>query len=113
MVLKLEIPGTELFDEETQEFISLRPTTLQLEHSLIAICRWESKWKKPFLDDQVKTWEETLDYFVCMSLNTSVDEWVFKSLTQEQVQEIQEYIYQLEHFRLPFIPPPRHNFQLV
>lgn len=92
MVFKLEIPGTELFDEETQEFISLRPTTLQLEHSLIAISRWESKWKKPFLVDQVKTREETLDYFSCMSLSTSVDELAFQNLTQEQFQQIQEYI---------------------
>ena len=42
MSIKIEVKGAELFDEKTERFIDVKPTTLTLEHSLIAVSKWES-----------------------------------------------------------------------
>ena len=44
------MPAGEFFDEEKQEFVKLKKDqTLQLEHSLVSLSKWESKWCKPYL----------------------------------------------------------------
>ena len=48
-MLKITIPGQEFWDEGKEEFVSTKGTTLQLEHSLVSLSKWESKWHKPFL----------------------------------------------------------------
>ena len=58
-MLKITIPGKEMFNEETQEFFETKSYTIQLEHSLVSVSKWESKWNKPFLGKQEKTVEET------------------------------------------------------
>ena len=47
-MLKIKIPKSEYFDESTQEFRYIKEQTLTLEHSLVSISKWESKWNKPF-----------------------------------------------------------------
>ena len=61
-MLQIKIPATEMFDERTQEFVTFKEHTLQLEHSLISLSKWESKWGKAFLSKHTKTFEETIDY---------------------------------------------------
>ena len=94
-MLQLIVPATEseLFDENTYEFITIKTKeqVLQLEHSLISLSKWESKWCKPFLTKEQKTKEETLDYIRCMTLN-SVSPDVYKHLTKENLEEIEKYI---------------------
>ena len=81
-MLEIKIPESESFDNEKQEFITEKEVTLQLEHSLISISKWESKWNKPFLDNKIeKTSEETLDYVKCMTIN-KVDDSVYLRLIQ-------------------------------
>lgn len=75
-MLELVVPASELFDE-TVGFIQTKQTVLQLEHSLISISKWESKWKKPYLSDKEKTNEEILDYIKCMTLTKDVDQNVY------------------------------------
>ena len=53
-MLEIKIPESESFDNEKQEFIIEKEVTLQLEHSLISISKWESKWNKPFLDNKIE-----------------------------------------------------------
>ena len=91
-MLTITIPATEEFDERKGEFVYLKEQTLQLEHSLLSISKWESKWCKPFLSKQDKTLEETIDYIKCMTLNKNVDDDVYGCLTQANVNEINEYI---------------------
>ena len=67
-MLQITIPEVELWDEKNQRFINVRQQTLSLEHSLVSISKWESKWCKPFLTKQEKTLEETIDYIKCMTL---------------------------------------------
>lgn len=91
-MLQITIPELELFDEEKQEFVYTEKQTLQMEHSLVSLSKWESKWCKPFLSKEEKTREEVLDYVKCMTLNENVDPSVFNYLTNENVSEINEYI---------------------
>lgn len=44
-MLLLTIPATELFNNKTQEFISIPEKKIQLEHSLVSLSKWESKWR--------------------------------------------------------------------
>lgn len=92
-MLQITIPETELFDEARQEFIYVsKPVTLTLEHSLVSISKWESKWKKPYLSDEEKSVEEIIDYIRCMTITQNVDPEVYYALTEENFKEIEEYI---------------------
>lgn len=64
---------------------------LRLEHSLVSISKWESKWCKSFLSTPNKTTEETIDYVKCMCLD-EVDEDVFNGITNDNISKIVEYI---------------------
>lgn len=91
-MLQVTIPASEYFDEKTGEFNSIRETTLQLEHSLVSVSKWESKWRKPFLGPTEKTAEECIDYVRCMTITQHVDPTVYQFLTQKNFQEINAYI---------------------
>lgn len=91
-MLTITIPATEKFDEIKGEFVYAKEQTLQLEHSLISISKWESKWCKPFLGKQEKTAEEIIDYIKCMTLNPNISDDVYGCLTQANVNAINEYI---------------------
>lgn len=93
-MLQIIVPGTELFDESTESFISTNDTQLKLEHSLLSISKWESRWCKPFLaknKEDVRTNEEMLDYIKCMTLN-SIPTNVYNALTPKNLKEISDYI---------------------
>ena len=91
-MLTITIPATEEFDEVKGEFVYTKEHTLQLEHSLISISKWESKWCKPFLAKGDKTFEETIDYIKCMTLNKNISDEVYGCLTKDNVAAINEYI---------------------
>lgn len=91
-MLKIVIPSAELFDERTSTFITIQGRELQLEHSLVSVSKWESKWKKPFLGDKPKTREETIDYVRCMTITQNVDPNVYLGLTDENIQAVNSYI---------------------
>ena len=92
MPLKILIPEKEFYDAERNEFITVKETSLTLEHSLISITNWESKWHKPYLSKEEKTKEEIIDYIRCMTLNPKVDLNIYRCLTNSMVNEIVEYI---------------------
>ena len=91
-MLRITIPAVELFDERTQEFVTTKEQTLQLEHSLVSLSKWESKWCKPFFSKVEKTNEETIDYIKCMTLTQNVPEKVYNYLTPDNITKINEYI---------------------
>lgn len=91
-MLTLVIPGIEFYDELNNEFINYPEVELHLEHSLVSISKWESKWKKPFLSGKEKTVDEIIDYIKCMSLDEIRDVKVLNNLTVDNVKSINEYI---------------------
>jgi hypothetical protein len=93
-MLELTISGKEIFNEQTQEFLTTKPCVLRLEHSLVSISKWESKWHKPFLSttSDKKTDAELRDYIRCMTITQNVDPNVYQSLSAEEVKKINAYI---------------------
>ncbi len=92
-MLQITIPETELFDETRQEFIYVdKPVTITLEHSLVSISKWESKWKKPYISDEEKTVEEVIDYIRCMTITQNVNPDIYYALNSEHFKAIEEYI---------------------
>lgn len=92
LVVQLDDEG---WDEVHEVFIEPRYKVLQLEHSLVSISKWESKWHKSFLstlDKKGLSLEETVDYIKCMTLTTNVDSEVYEHLTTKHIQEVQKYI---------------------
>lgn len=91
-MLQITIPGAEIYDERTNRLIEIKGRELQLEHSLVSLSKWESKWKKPFLGTAEKTWAETVDYVRCMTITQNVDPAVYQCLTVENMNAVKAYI---------------------
>lgn len=91
-MLEIKVPATECFNDDIGEFYTLPPKTIKLEHSLISISKWESKWHKPFLIKKQKTEEETIDYIKCMSIGTIIDDDLLSRFSPDNIQDIKAYI---------------------
>lgn len=78
------------FDERTNEFVD-DSFELKLEHSLLSMSKWESKFCKPFLGND-KTTEETLWYVNAMALNSEVPEGILQKLSSDNINSINTYI---------------------
>lgn len=91
-MLSITVPEREIFDEKTGEFIYTKETTLQLEHSLVSLSKWESKWHVPFIHTPNLSIEQTLDYFRCMTITKNVDPLVYQCLTADNINRIKAYI---------------------
>ena len=92
MMLPIVVPRTKFFDESTNRFITVKEQKLTLEHSLVSISKWESKWEKAFLKRGPETAEETLDYIRCMTITQNVAPITYYAITEENINEILEYI---------------------
>lgn len=91
-MLQITVPASESWDESKQEFVNTKEQTLQLEHSLVSLSKWESKWCKAFFSRKEKTTEETIDYIKFMTLTQNVKPEVYANLTKENILQINEYI---------------------
>ena len=91
-MLQLKFQDTECWDERNEKFISVKGQAIQLEHSLVSISKWESKWKKPFLSREARTREETIDYIRCMTITQNVNPILYELLTVEQIKQVNNYI---------------------
>lgn len=91
-------PDKEYYDEVKEEFVTIpgkpatKETALQLEHSLVSLAKWESKWCKPFLSNKNLTEEETIDYIRCMTITQNVQPEVYENLTEDNIREVSAYI---------------------
>lgn len=92
-MLQLTVPiSSEGWDEQKEEFVSAEEVILELEHSLVSLSKWESKWCKPFLSATDKTDEEIMDYIKFMTVTQDVDDDVYSHLTIDNFNKINEYI---------------------
>lgn len=91
-MLRITVPGREMFDEKTNEFFNTEPFTLQLEHSLVSISKWEAKFNKPFLGKGEKTVQETMEYIKCMTITQNVPDDIYDRLSPKNIEDIKKYI---------------------
>lgn len=91
MPLEVSVQESELYDEKNEQFVTIPGGKLKLEHSLLSISKWESKWHVPFLNDDKKTNEKTLDYIRCMTIN-NVNPSIYGILSPGNIEDIQSYI---------------------
>ena len=92
-MLTITVPiSPEGWDEEKQEFVEPKYQVLQLEHSLVSLSKWESKWQKPFYSKKDMSDEEVLDYIKCMTLSKNIKQDVYNHLTRENIKDVMDYI---------------------
>lgn len=92
-MLQLVFRAVEGWDEEKEEFVLLqKEQTILLEHSLVSLSKWESRWHKPFLTKDEKTIEETVDYIKCMTITQNVHPDLYRRITDEHIIQVNEYI---------------------
>lgn len=99
MPLVLSVPARELFDEATSTIFEIPAKRLVLEHSLVSISKWESKWHKPYIPPPMatrkeaeRTKEEELDYVRCMTIGDNIDPMIYYGLSKKNMQAIQAYV---------------------
>lgn len=88
----LQVKDLEYYDENEGMFKTRKGRKLYLEHSLISISKWESKWKVPFISDKDKTKKQSIDYIRCMCTNPPDDPTIFSTLSVEEIEAVDKYI---------------------
>lgn len=92
-MIEITIPKMEVFNSRTSEIIRVpNDITLQLEHSLISVKKWESKWHKPFLEDDDKTMPQIIDYIRCMTIGKPVDLDYYRVIPEDELKRVIAYI---------------------
>lgn len=91
-MLEINTLEDEIYNQQTNKFIKVPSCTLILEHSLISLAKWESKWQIPYFDTIQKTPTQDLDYIRCMVIGNIKDENVFNTLSLENIITIRDYI---------------------
>jgi hypothetical protein len=91
-VLRLQVPiSEEKFNDETEEFYC-DYYELELEHSLVSLSKWESKFEKPFLSQKEMTEEEVRWYIEAMTLTPNVPLEIYHKLSQKNYDDINAYL---------------------
>lgn len=90
-MIKIEVSPIETYNANTNMFTMVPGGVLVLEHSLIAISKWEQITHKPFFSKGGKTYEETILYIKGMTLN-NVDPTIYDNLTLDNMNAIQTYM---------------------
>lgn len=69
-MITIQFEPVEYYDDDTNTFQNTDAKTVDFEYSLIALARWEAKWKIPFLSSRFTgTDVRLLDFYLCMSLD--------------------------------------------
>lgn len=91
-MLSVTIPERELWDPIKEEFVYTKECTIVLEHSLLSISKWESKWHEPFLNANGLVGDKLMDYIKCMTITQNVNPLVYSGLTKQNIDEINRYM---------------------
>ena len=113
MPLVIHVKEAELFNQANGTFYYTKPCTLILEHSLVSISKWESKWHKMYLETPNKTADELIDYVRCMTINKNVPDYVYYALSQENIDEIVRYMNDPMTASSVYEPNPGGHHELV
>jgi len=109
-MLTLTIAGTELYDEATETFVEgIGDVELELEHSLLSVSKWESKYQKPFLSSEKKSLDEILYYVESMIVTPNYPNDIAERLSQSDMVKINDYIESSESATTFGIMPERRG----
>lgn len=92
MPLTIRVESIELYNPSDRTFTQTKACDLVLEHSLVSISKWESKWHKMYLETENKTTEELLSYIQCMTINKNVPDYTYYALSQKNIDDIVRYM---------------------
>lgn len=98
MPIPIHLEKIEAWDEDREEFVTFGPSfpiDILMEHSLVSIYKWESKYHKSYINTEDKTLDESLDYYQMMVIGAyenKLDKDIFKALTKDQIIAIGKYI---------------------
>ena len=91
-MLEITVPANEIYLPGENRFVAVPSCTLTLEHSLISIAKWESKWHIPYLNAKKRSRAQEFDYIRCMAVGPVKNEYVFLVLTPENIAQIRAYM---------------------
>lgn len=92
-MLIITIPAVEFYDNKQQKFFTKEAVTLELEHSLASLSKWESIYEKPFLDKSKElSTEEVIAYIKAMTLTPKVPDEAYSRLSDDNYARINDYI---------------------
>lgn len=91
-MLTIVLPKIELYDSKENLFINYDEQIIHLEHSLVAISKWESKFHKSFFLEGNRTTDEILFYIECMIIESESVLYLHERLTDEILSTIDEYM---------------------
>lgn len=94
----IKIPNKRYWDEKNEVFINIEETTLILNHSLLSVSVWESKWKKLFIETfEASTHNEDffmmfVDYVKIMTVSLEGCKDIYNYMDEKLVTDILTYI---------------------
>lgn len=91
-MLTIYAGAEEHFNEETNEFVYVGGTPIQLEYSLAVLSKWESKFEKPFLSRQEKTREDAISFIQEMIITPEISPEIVMSFTQKNFDDVNAYM---------------------
>lgn len=91
-MLHMHLPARELWDSKNRIFLNYDAEDLKLEHSLLSITEWESKWKVPYLSKKAHSPEKIIDYIRCMCIKEPKNPDVLNHLSMSEMERILGYI---------------------
>ena len=91
-MLELCITEKEFYDDHTNTLVQILSCNITLEHSLISLSKWESKWCIPYFDGNKKTPKQDNDYIRCMAIGNIKDDRIFDTLSPDEIHQIQSYM---------------------
>lgn len=94
-MLRFKFGSSEWFDEKTSTFVYTSECEVLLEHSLLSVSEWESKWKQSFLSVAGTPNFSTpmlMDYIRCMEIGDCGEPLWTYNLTPQHLRKIIAYI---------------------
>lgn len=92
MPMIVNIPDINGWDDSKEEFINLKGASFTIEHSLISLQKWESRWHKSYIHTEQKTPEEIIDYIRCMTITPGINPEIYKYIPTDVMKQIVDYI---------------------
>lgn len=90
-MLEIHVDSEEMYQDGVG-FVKIDAYDVTLEHSLVSLSKWESKWEKPFMGNEELTDEEVISYIRCMVVEGELPDRFELTIGEENLSRISSYI---------------------